>query len=78
MKKYLFALGGIASTALAFAEDSTTLGVTASDFSGLSTALQGWVTQMVPVLVGIAAAFIGFYLLKFGIRLIKSMLSTSK
>lgn len=77
MKKVLAALGVVGFGASAFAEGTITI-PTAVDHAALGTAVTTWGSSLIPTLLTVAGCFIGFYLLKFGIRAIKSMASASK
>lgn len=79
MKKVLCGLGALAASVPAFAADGD------PDFSGattaltsVATALKDWAGSAMPILVGIAAAFMAFWLGKMVFRLVKSWTSSAK
>lgn len=49
-----------------------------TQMTGLKTSLEAWGQSFLPILIGIVAVFIGYWLLKFAIRLVKGMASASK
>lgn len=80
MKKLGFsalALGGMVVPALADGTTSVTI-PSAASIDGVASAVTTWATAAVPTLITIASCFLGFYLLKFGIRAIKSVAGASK
>ena len=79
MKKLLSLLAVVGFSFASFAEG------TGPDFSaattaltGVSTALTAWVTTAMPTLVGIASAFLVFWLGKMVFRLVKGWTSAAK
>lgn len=78
MKK-LLSLGVIVGThAVALAEGAADGTITPIDMSSFTTSLKTWVTSFGPVLLGVASAFAAIWLLRVGIRLVKSVSNSSK
>lgn len=79
MKKLGLACLGVAAVAGSALADPTVPTIpTAVTIDGLGTAVTTWATAAVPTLITIASCFLGFYLLKFGIRALKGIASAGK
>lgn len=78
MKKYLVALGGLATSVAALAEEGASVTINdAGALEGIKTALLDWVSNAMPVVVAIIGAFMAFWLVKFVIRVVKGIASKS-
>lgn len=78
MKKFLALLAVAGSSVAVFAEGATEGTITPLDMTAYTTSLKSWVTSFGPVLLGVAGAFAAIWLLRLGIRLIKSVSNSSK
>lgn len=78
MRKLFSLLAVAGSSVAAFAEGATEGTITPLDMTAYTTSLKAWVTSFGPVLLGVAGAFAAIWLLRLGIRLIKSVSNSSK
>ncbi len=79
MKKLLSLLAVLGLSLVSFAETTTPdFSAATTQLTGLSTALTTWVTAAMPILGGIAAAFMVFWLGKMVFRLVKGWTSSAK
>lgn len=80
MKKFMCALAValIGGVSLAAEGDTFDFSVVNTNMTSLKEALTTWSTAFTPILLGVVGVFIAYWLIKFAIRLIKSMSSTSK
>lgn len=77
MRKYLLTgLGAFAGVASAFAEGEAALDTTW--MSSLQQSIVAWGGTVSPFLIAIATTFLGFWLIKIVLKLLKGVASTSK
>lgn len=74
MKKYLVLAGSALAGFGVFADGAAVIDTTAlnSTITQIGTDLEGWVTTMLPIVGGIAGAFLVFWLFRLAIRIVKS------
>lgn len=80
MKKFLALCGSALASAVTFAEGSAIVDTTAvsTAMTQIKTDLTTWVTAALPIVLGIAGAFLVFWLGKIVIRVIKSFGNSAK
>lgn len=82
MKRILCGFTPFALAASAFAEGGAGAGGSSITISGDATAVAGAVTEwagtLAPTVLGIVGAFLGFWAIKVGIRIIKGIAGSSK
>ena len=81
VKKIMTALGmAFCGVMSALAEGTPVIDTTtaASAVNQIKTDLGSWVTTVTPYLLGVAGAFLVFWLVKFAIRIIKGFVGSSK
>ena len=77
MKKILLGLTPFAMTGMALAAEGDGVNITA-DASSVASAVADWAGTLTPVVLSVVGAFLGFWAIKVGIRIIKGVASTSK
>lgn len=80
MKKFLALCGSALASAVTFAADSAIVDTATIDtaMTQIKTDLTTWVTAALPIVLGIAGAFMVFWLGKIVIRVIKSFGNSAK
>lgn len=82
MKRILCGLTPFALAAAAFADPSAGGAGSTITISGDAAAVAGavtdWAGTLAPTVIGIVGAFLGFWAVKVGIRIIKGIANTSK
>ena len=81
MKKILCGFTPFALAASAFAEGGAAGGSTitiSGDAAAVAGAVTDWAGTLAPTVLGIVGAFLGFWAIKVGIRIIKGIASSSK
>lgn len=77
--KYLaLCASGMLSSVLCAAEGDPDFTAATTALTSLKTALGDWVGTAMPIVIGVATAFLGFWLVKFAIRVIKSFAGAGK
>lgn len=71
----LAAFGAFVSSAFA---EGASVTIDAGNVTSLGTAMQTWATTVMPIVLGVAGAFVAFYMLRLALRLLKSVASGSK
>lgn len=79
MKKLVFAVPALVGVLSAFAEGGSTQIVLDDSFAtNLQGAFTTWAAAVSPVLMTIAGVFLGFWLIRFVLRLVKGVASAGK
>lgn len=72
---FLFSVGLLPLLADEAIIDTTTA---TTAITTMKTELTSWVTSALPIVLGVAGAFLAFWLVKFAIRIIKQFVGTAK
>lgn len=76
MKKFVFGLTPFVLAGSAFAEgEAVTIG---ADAQTVANAVTTWAQSLTPVVLPLVGAFLGFWAVKIGIRIVKGISSSAK
>lgn len=77
MKKLIFTLSPFAFVGSALAEETGAITI-GSDAASVASAVQQWAAGLAPTILPLVGAFLAFWAIKVGIRIIKGISSSAK